>query len=68
MQTSKNIGIVTHREAAVVEENIALLELAKLSLLLILLDGIADLICRNLVFLSVGDMVIKEMKTAHEGP
>jgi hypothetical protein len=68
MQTSKNIGIVTHWEAAVVEENIALLELAKLSLLLILLDGIAHLICRNLVFLSVGDMMIKEMKTAHEGP
>ena len=58
MQTSKNIGIVTHWEAAVVEENIALLELAKLSLLLILLDGIAHLICRDLVFFPVGDLMI----------
>jgi len=65
MQTSKKIGIVTHWEAAVVEENISLLELAKLSLLLILLDGIADLIGRNLVLFPVGGLMIKEMNT-HE--
>ena len=59
MQTSKNIGIVTHWEAAVVEENIALLELAKLSLLLILLDGISDLIGGNLVLFPVGDLMGK---------
>lgn len=66
MQKSKKVGIVTHWEAAVVEENISLLELAKLSLLLILLDGIADLIGRNLVLFPVGGLMIKEMNTAHE--
>lgn len=46
-------NIITHWKATVVEENISLLELAKLALLLILLDGIADLIGGNLVLLPV---------------
>jgi len=48
---------ITHWKAAVVKENISLLELAKLALLLVLLDGIADLIGSNLVFLPVGVLV-----------
>lgn len=49
----KQKNIITHRKATVVEENVSLLELAKLALLLILLDGIADLIGSNLVLLPV---------------
>ena len=39
----------THRKAAIVEKDVSLLEFAKLSLFLVLLDGISNLVGGNLV-------------------
>ena len=55
VETKKSV--ITHREAAVVEENVSLLELAKLALLLVLLDGIANFIGSNFVLFPVGIVV-----------